>query len=78
MNENIFFAVSFFPSAAAVLIFSMKYLSAILQARVRRGQDDAYRDIAARVAASQAETASALAAIQSQLAAVMKILKDVE
>jgi hypothetical protein len=78
VNENIFLAASFFPSVAAVLIFSMKYLSAILQARVRRGQDDAYRDIAARAAAAQAETASLLATIQAQLAAVTKILKDVE
>jgi hypothetical protein len=78
MNENIFLAAVFFPSAAAVLVFFMKYTSAILQARVRLGQDEAYRDIAARAAAAQAETASSLAAIQSQLAAVMKILKDVE
>jgi hypothetical protein len=78
VNENIFLAAFFFPSAAAVLVFFMKYTSAILQARVRLGQDEAYRDIAARAAAAQAETAMSLAAIQSQLAAVMKILKDVE
>ncbi len=85
MNENSFLAAFFFPSAAAVLVFFMKYLSAILQARVRLGQDEAYRAIAAQAASAQAETAAtlssfgmALADIQSQLAAVTKILKDVE
>jgi hypothetical protein len=75
--ENIFYAAFFFPAAAAVLVFSMKYGSAVLQARVRLGQDEAYRDIAAQAAAAQAATAAALADIQSRLGAIEKILKDV-
>jgi hypothetical protein len=71
-------AALFFPCAAVVIVFFMKYVSAILQARVRLGQDEAYRAIAAKAAAAQAETAAALAEIQSQLAAVTKILKAVE
>jgi hypothetical protein len=78
MNENIFLAAIFFPTAAAVLAFFMKYVSAVLQARVRLAQDEAYRDVAAKAAAAQAETAAALADIRSQLATVTKILKDVE
>jgi hypothetical protein len=85
MNENIFLAAFFFPSAAAVLVFFMKYVSAVLQARVRLGQDEAYRAIAAQAAAAQAETVATLssfgttlAEIQFQLAAVTRILKDVE
>lgn len=85
MSENIFFAAFFFPSAAAVIIFSMKYVSAILQARVRLAQDEAYREIATKATAAQADTAAALssfsaplAEIQSRLAAIEKILKDVE
>jgi hypothetical protein len=77
VSENAFFAAFFFPAAAAVLIFFMKYVSDILQARVRLGQDEAYRAIAAQAAAGQAETARALGAIQAQLAAIEKILKDV-
>ncbi|MEJ0048071.1 MAG: hypothetical protein WDN04_19570 [Rhodospirillales bacterium] len=84
MNPNIFFAAFFFPAAAAVLIFTMKYGAAVLQARVRIGQDDAYRDIAARAASAQAETTAALSSvgmtlreIQSRLGAIEKILKDV-
>ena len=82
--ESIFLAAFFFPSAAAVLVFFMKYLSAVLQARVRLGQDEAYREIAAKAAAAQAETVSALSSIgsavgniQTRLAAVEGILKDV-
>jgi hypothetical protein len=52
---------------------------------VRLGQDEAYRELAARAAGTQAETAAtlssfgtALAEIQSRLAVVEKILKDVE
>jgi hypothetical protein len=83
--ESIFLAAFFFPAAAAVLVFFMKYVSAVLQARVRLAQDEAYRAIAAQAAAAQAETAAALssfattlAQIHSRLAVVEKILKDVE
>ena len=83
--ESILLAAFFFPSAAAVLIFAMKYGSAVAQARVRLGQDEAYREIAAKAAASQGEMAAALssfgtalAEIQSRLGVVERILKDVE
>ncbi|MES2826427.1 MAG: hypothetical protein V4732_22760 [Pseudomonadota bacterium] len=85
MSENIFYAAFFFPAAAAVLIFFMKYLSEILQARVRLGQDEAYREIALKTANAQGETAvmlsslgTSLAEIQSRLIVLEKILKDVE
>ena len=85
MSENAFFAAFFFPAAAAVLVFFMKYVSAVLQARVRLGQDEAYREIATKAATAQAETAAALFSfgknlieIQSRIAVVEKILKDVE
>jgi hypothetical protein len=76
--ETIFLAAFFFPSAAAVLVFFMKYVSAVLQARVRLGQDEAYREIAAKAAAAQADTAAALVEIQSRLTVVERILKAVE
>jgi hypothetical protein len=85
MNENSFFAAFFFPAAAAVLVFFMKYVSAVLQARVRLGQDVAYRELATKATNAQTEMAGALSSlgvgladIQSRLAAVEKILKDVE
>jgi len=78
MSENIFFAAFFFPSLAAVIIFGMKYAAAILEAKVRLKQDDAYRDIAAKAAASQAETAATLAQVLARLAGLEKVLKEVE
>ncbi len=78
MSENAFFAAFFFPAAAAVLVFFMKYVSAVLQARVRLGQDEAYRELAAKAATVQAEVAAALAQIQARIAVVEKILKAVE
>ena len=83
--ENIFFAAFFFPSLAAVLIFCTKYVAAILQAKVRLAQDEAYREVAIKATAAQADTAAAvshlgvtLAEIQSRLAVLEKILKEVE
>jgi hypothetical protein len=83
--ESIALAAFFFPAAAAVLVFFMKYVSAVLQARVRLAQDEAYRDIAIKATTAQTEMAAALmsfgavlAQIQSRLAVVEKILKDVE
>jgi hypothetical protein len=85
MSENAFFAAFFFPAAAAVLVFFMKYVSQVLQARVRLGQDEAYRALATTAASAQSETAGRLSAlatsvadIQARLSAVEKILKDVE
>ena len=85
MNESVILAAFFFPAAAAVLVFFMKYVSAVLQARVRLAQDEAYREIAAKAAVAQSEVAAALssfgallAEIQSRLAVVEKILTDVE
>lgn len=78
MSESNFFAAFFFPSLAAVLIFSMKYVAAIMEAKVRLKQDEAYRDIAAKAGAAQAETAAALAEVVNRLAGLEKILKEVE
>jgi hypothetical protein len=85
MSASVFYAAFFFPSAAIVLVFFMKYISAVLQARVRLGQDEAYRELATKATNSQAETraalvsvGTALADIQSRITVIEKILKDVE
>ena len=83
--ESVFLAAFFFPSAAAVLVFFMKYVSAVLQARVRLGQDEAYRELATKASVAQTDTAAALASVgsvlaelQSRLTVVEKILRAVE
>lgn len=78
MYPDIFYAAFFFPAAAAVLIFFMKYVSAVLQARVRLGEEAAYRELAEQAAAAQAATTAMLADMQSRLTAIEKVLRDVE
>lgn len=78
MTENVIFAALFFPAAAAVLIFSMKYLAEIMQARARFNQDASYRELALKAATAQSEMATALTEIQARLSSLEKILKEVE
>ncbi|HEY6527730.1 MAG TPA: hypothetical protein VIZ65_03480 [Cellvibrionaceae bacterium] len=63
----------------------MKYIAATLQAKFRLTQDDAYREIVVKTATVQSEMAEGLSLmqttlveIQSKLAALEKILKEVE
>ncbi len=72
------------PLATVLLVFGMRYLSAVEQAKARLANEGAYRQIAEKAAAAEAETATALSAIQpaledlrARLAAIEKILKDV-
>lgn len=85
MSESIYLLTLFALPVTALLIFGMKYYSAAQQAKARHAQDEAYRQMAARATATQAETAAALASINTsladvtaRLAAVEKILKQVE
>lgn len=72
------------PLAAVVLVFGMRYVSVIVQAKSRLANDDAYRRIAETAASAETATATTLTAIQTTLAdaaarltAIEKILKDV-
>ncbi len=85
MSENTyFFTISLF-FLTIILIFGMRYVAAIQQARARLANDDAYRQLAASAAASQADTAARLASIdanvaevRARLGVVEKVLKEVE
>jgi hypothetical protein len=85
MHEHIYLLTIGLPLATILLVFAMRYYAAVQQAKARLANDDAYRDIAAKAVAAQAETANALASmnatlveLKSRLAAVEKILKEVE
>ncbi|RSZ59870.1 hypothetical protein HF313_14170 [Massilia atriviolacea] len=85
MSEHIFLITIGLPLATLLLIFGMKYFAAIAQAKARLASDEAYRQLAAQAAASQADAAAALGAINAHLAemktrvaAVEKMLRDVE
>jgi Tfp pilus assembly protein PilO len=85
MSETIYLLTICLPLATILIVFGMKYFSAMRQAKARYENDEAYRQLADKAAAAQAETAIALAAINTTLAdlksrvmAVEKVLKEVE
>ena len=85
MTATIYLLTLSLPLATVLLVFGMKYFSAMQQARARAANDAAYRDLAARGSQSQAETAQALAGIRETLAEldarlghVERILRQVE
>jgi hypothetical protein len=68
-----------------LVVFGMKYFSAVFQARSRMANDALYRTLAEKAVAVQSENQAALAAIRSDLtrfasslATVEKILQQVE
>jgi hypothetical protein len=85
MSPTIYLLTLGLPLATCLLIFGMRYLSAVLQARARLANDEAYRQLAEKSAAAQAAAAAALASIDAtladvrlRLASVEKVLKEVE
>ena len=85
MSANLYLLSLCIPFGTILLVFGMRYFSAVQQARARLANDGAYRQIAEKAAAAQSETATALSSIQTSLAdvrarltAVEKILKEVE
>lgn len=85
MSEHLYLLSICLPLGTILLVFGMRYYAAVQQAKARLANDDAYRQTAEKAAAAQADTASALSAIQAELAdvrmrliAVEKILKAVE
>ena len=85
MSEHIYLFTLGLPLAAIVAVFALRAAAAVKQARLRFENDEQYRLIAEKSAAAQAETAAALktmgaslADVQSRLAQVEKVLKEVE
>ncbi len=85
MSPTIYLLTLCLPLGTALLIFGMKYIAAVQQAKARLAQEQSWRELAASASQSQADTARALASIQDSLAAmearvggVERILKEVE
>ena len=85
MSEHLYILSICLIPGTVLLVFGMRYVSALLQAKARLAHDDAYRQMAEKTVALQSETATALASIQTaltevktRLTAVEKVLKDVE
>jgi phage shock protein A len=85
METSIYLVTIGLLLGTTLLIFGMKYFSAAFQARARIAGDTAYRVLAEKAVAAEADNRAALAAMQAELskvaaslAAVEKILKQVE
>jgi len=74
MSTPIYIFTALLPFVTALLIFGMRYVAQIQQANARLANDDAYRQLVEKVATDQA---AALTAIETRLAAIEKVLKDV-
>jgi len=85
MTVTLYLLTLCLPLATILLVFAMRYFSAVQQAKARLANDDAYQKIAETAASAQSATAAALSSIETtltdvrtRLAAVEKILKEVE
>ncbi|MEI9932000.1 MAG: hypothetical protein WDM89_16040, partial [Rhizomicrobium sp.] len=85
MSSFIFVTTLTFLFGTIVVVFAMRYVSLVLQAREQAAQAQDYRKLASDAVTAQSGNAATLAAIQSELAeiktrmtSVEKILKEVE
>ena len=81
----IFILVTILVLVTVILIFAMKYFAAARQARLRITSEDTYRELAERTVEAQEKSVEILAALKSgmsqietRLASVEKVLKEVE
>ncbi|USX29418.1 hypothetical protein NHH73_14475 [Oxalobacteraceae bacterium OTU3CINTB1] len=78
MSEPIYLLTIFLLPMTVLLIFGMRFIVQLKQAKLRQQSDNDYRLLAERSVAAQAETAAALADLKSRVIAIEKILKEVE
>ncbi len=85
MSESIYLFTIGLPLAVVLIIFAMKYVAAAFAARARATNDELYRALAEKAIAVQSESQAAMAAMQAELArtsaslaAVEKLLREVE
>jgi Tfp pilus assembly protein PilO len=84
-HANIFLLITILVLVTILLVFGMKYFSAARSGQARADSEEAYRELAEKAVALQAANAAALAAVQadfsemkSRLAAIEKLLREVE
>lgn len=84
-RASTFLLVTVLALSVILLIFAMKYFASLRTARMAGASEAAYRDLAARAAKSQEESAASLsrmegriADIKARLALVQKVLTEVE
>jgi Tfp pilus assembly protein PilO len=84
MSTTVYLLTICLPLATVLLVFGMKYVALVQQAKARTARDEADRRLADELARTQAETVAQLAAMNAALArldarlgAVEKVLKEV-
>lgn len=85
MSAPVYFATLGLFFGTILAVFAIRYYSISQQAKSRLAQEMAFRDIAAKATADQADNAAAVTAIHAtltdiaaRLAAIEKILREVE
>ena len=85
MTEILYVLTLVLPLATILIVFGMRYIALVRQAKARLANDDAYRQLAATASTAQSQIATSLAAMETSLtdmrtrmAAVETILKAVE
>ena len=78
MSAPIYLTTICLPLLTVLIIFGMRYVSAVLQARARLANDDAYRQLAETAAAAESRNSAALSAIQASLEDVQKRFGAIE
>jgi predicted negative regulator of RcsB-dependent stress response len=85
MSEHLYLLSIGLVFGTILLVFGIRAYSAIQQAKVRNASDAAYRQIAEKAVAAASENTAALVSIQAamvdvrtRLAAIEKVLKEVE
>ena len=85
MSEHVYLLTLGMPLLTVLLVFGMRSLSVMRQARLQHDSQEAYRELLEKSAAAQAQTAAALSSISasladlsSRVAAIEKVLKEVE
>jgi Tfp pilus assembly protein PilO len=84
-HANTFLLVTILVLVTILLVFGMKYFSAARTVHARADSEEAYRELAEKAVAQQAANAASLAAVQAdfsemkiRLAAIEKLLREVE
>jgi hypothetical protein len=66
------------PLVTILVVFGMKYWSAAVQSRAAKVGEEAYRELAEKAVAAQRDNATAISAIQADVAKVSRSLASVE
>ena len=66
------------PLVTILIVFGMKYWSAAVQSRAAKVGEESYRELAEKAVAVQRDNATAISAIQADVAKVSRSLASVE